>query len=218
MKDKQVSEYDLYIDELNKSIEIIKQEYEKCPNRVNRKMQIVAKEIKADNINSRLSLIDALEKFMLKLKISDVIFYTLIVFICLLAPISEEGLPGYLFGIIFLLAGLFIGLYLKGFGLIFLFSHGATGLGIMIGTLLTTIPESGTILLSNSETSKIIIGAIVILILITIISTVIHNLSDDIRKIKYFKIIPVATITLIILICKYVIPVTMFLNNILRLG
>lgn len=217
MEEKKVSEYDIYLDDFNKSIEEIRKEYDKCPNRVNRKMRIVAKEIKADNINSRLSLTDAIEKALLKLKLTDVIFYGLFVLIVLLAPISEL-LPLYIFGIVFFIAGFGVGMYQKGFGLIFLFSHGGTGFGIMLGTLLASIPESATLLLESSKTSKIIIGMLVILMLLAILSMILHNLSDDVKKIDYYRIIPVCLLTLILIICKFIIPITMILNNILRLG
>ena len=82
---------------------------------------------------------------------------------------GSEQFMMYFFGTVFFLAGLFIGLNVPVFGIIFLFSHGGSGLGIMCLT-------------------KIAVG----LIVIGIISTIFYNVSKKIRDKKYSLLIILA--------------------------
>ena len=64
-------------------------------------------------------------------------FLTIFCVICgltvlLVGLISKELIPMYYFGLVFFIAGLCVGLFQQGFGLVFLFSHGGTGLGLML--------------------------------------------------------------------------------------
>lgn len=90
----------------------------------------------------------------------------------------------YFFGAIFFLAGLFVGLNVPVFGIIFLFSHGGTGLGIMCFSKIKGILES-PLMTDNPTNLKYLLVLGTGLILAGIISTIFYNVSKKIRDQKY---------------------------------
>ena len=124
-------------------------------------------------------------------KNEDILYMTLLFFIiALLGLINIRSYPMYLFGLVFFAAGICTGLFAKGFGIIFLFSHGGTGFGLMISALLTD--RFSEIALSDiSHNMKIYLGIIVLLIVIGFLGTIIYNLSESLNKNKYNKLFPI---------------------------
>ena len=104
---------------------------------------------------------------------------------------GSEQFMMYFFGTVFFLAGLFIGLNVPVFGIIFLFSHGGTGLGIMCFTKINKILQS-PIMTDNSTNLQNLLVLGVGLIVIGIISTIFYNVSKKIRDKKYSLIIILA--------------------------
>lgn len=101
---------------------------------------------------------------------------------------GSEQFMMYFFGTVFFLAGLFIGLNVPVFGIIFLFSHGGTGLGIMCFTKINKILQS-PIMTDNPANLQNLLVLGVGLIVIGIISTIFYNVSKKIRDKKYSLII-----------------------------
>lgn len=104
---------------------------------------------------------------------------------------GSEQFMMYFFGTVFFLAGLFIGLNVPVFGIIFLFSHGGTGLGIMCFTKINKILQS-PIMTDNPANLQNLLVLGVGLIVIGIISTIFYNVSKKIRDKKYSLIIILA--------------------------
>lgn len=104
---------------------------------------------------------------------------------------GSEQFMMYFFGTVFFLAGLFIGLNVPVFGIIFLFSHGGSGLGIMCLTKINKILES-PIMTDNPTNLKNLLVLAVGLIVIGIISTIFYNVSKKIRDKKYSLLIILA--------------------------
>jgi hypothetical protein len=109
--------------------------------------------------------------------------------IALIGLINYTSMPLYLFGIIFYATGLLIGLFTEKSGLVFLFSHGMTGLGLMIGS------ELGGLLTSPFITDApiyiyVLLCCIVLLVLLGIMSAVLYSLSDAIKDKEYSVYIP----------------------------
>ena len=104
---------------------------------------------------------------------------------------GSEQFMMYFFGTVFYLAGLFIGLNVPVFGIIFLFSHGGTGLGIMCFTKINKILQS-PIMTDNPTNLQNLLVLGVGLIVIGIISTIFYNVSKKIRDKKYSLIIILA--------------------------
>ena len=104
---------------------------------------------------------------------------------------GSEQFMMYFFGTVFFLAGLFIGLNVPVFVIIFLFSHGGTGLGIMCFTKINKILQS-PIMTDNPTNLQNLLVLGVGLIVIGIISTIFYNVSKKIRDKKYSLIIILA--------------------------
>lgn len=112
--------------------------------------------------------------------------FVIIVLAIGLVDILNNSFDGtYYFGAIFYLAGLFIGLNIKGVGLIFLLSHGGTGIGIMLVPTIINILKSPLMSdLANNNIMSILVIAF-IAIVVAILMTVFYNLSDQFKNKNY---------------------------------
>ncbi len=108
----------------------------------------------------------------------------------LLVPNYVDNLGLLFFGMVFFIAGIQIGFgkETRGFGLIFVFSHGGTGLGCIITSLLINRFDFNKISDLSANLRLYILITIGILI-IAIIAMVIYNLSDILSWRKYNKVI-----------------------------
>lgn len=111
----------------------------------------------------------------------------------------------YYFGIAFFLAGLFIGLSVKSFGLIFLFTHGGAGLGLMLIPIIKNL-ELKVYLTDNPTFLLIYLRIIIIAIILAIILTVLYNLNDRLKdNIKIYSLIFILyllAITMVVILPK----------------
>ena len=119
--------------------------------------------------------------------------YILIIFIilCVLLGLVNafNSISLYYFGIPFFLAGLFVGLNVKSSGLIFLFTHGGTGLGLMLIPIIINL-ELKVYLTDNPTFLLIYLIIIIIAIILAIILTVLYNLNDRLTdNIKIYSLI-----------------------------
>ena len=103
----------------------------------------------------------------------------------------------YLFGIVFFYAGFFIGMNSKDGGIIFLFTHGLTGLFLMVFALLSSfnngdfIPIFNSPIFSDSPTNVYIyLGIAGVLTVIAFIYVINYNLSNKLKKFNYSSVIP----------------------------
>ena len=112
--------------------------------------------------------------------------FVIIVLAIGLVDILNNSFDGtYYFGAIFYLAGLFIGLNIKGGGLIFLLSHGGTGIGIMLVPTIINILKSPLMSdLANNNIMSILVIAFIAIVL-AILMTVFYNLSDQFKNKNY---------------------------------
>ena len=125
------------------------------------------------------------------------IFYLVVISILLLlygTYISFLANPDntflFLFGFIFFIAGFAIGIIAKdakGFGLIFLFSHGGSGFGVMIGSMLAG-KVNNAFLTDINGPIKLYLAIIVCLVIFGILASVIYNLSDRFKTNKLNKV------------------------------
>lgn len=112
--------------------------------------------------------------------------FVIIVLAIGLVDILNNSFDGtYYFGAAFYLAGLFIGLNIKGVGLIFLLSHGGIGIAIMLVPTIINIFKSPLMsdLANNNITSILVIAFIAIVV--AILMTVFYNLSDQFKNKNY---------------------------------
>lgn len=93
---------------------------------------------------------------------------------------GESNIMLYYFGCIFFMAGLFVALYVDKFGLIFLFSHGCVGLGLMNVPKVLNVLKSP--LLTDGNNIRNLLYLAIIMIIVGIILTIFYNLVEKFRK------------------------------------
>lgn len=175
-------EYSLILDSYFNQIEKI---YEKNPRFVIEELNNLIHKAE-DDIYKNKSLIDRLFADKDKELVLSIFLMIIIAFLGLFTLNNIESLPIYFFGLAFFLAGINIGFSEKGFGLIFLFSHGGTGIAIMMGSLLYKALESS--LFTDGGRNLIIYLIIsIVIVVIGFLMTVVYNLSDYVRNKKYMK-------------------------------
>lgn len=96
----------------------------------------------------------------------------------------------YYFGLVFFLAGYFVSTTAKGIGIVFLFSHGMTGLGLMLGSILYNVMKN-PLMTDGSKNLLIYLVISLALIIAATIITILRNLSDTYRLKKYTSLIPI---------------------------
>ena len=120
------------------------------------------------------------------------IFYQILIYFGMLAfaaimlvPNNLENIAIFLFGLVFFVAGFNIATSEdgKGFGIIFFFSHGGSGITLMIGSLLAN-RYSYEMLSDMNFNLKLYISLTVALLIFTVFATIIYNLSNTINKNK----------------------------------
>ena len=128
-------------------------------------------------------------------KLKKFMFVTFVILCALLGLVNafnsniDMDISLYYFGILFFLAGLFVGLSFKSFGLIFLFTHGGTGLGLMLIPIIKNL-ELKMYLTDNPTFLLIYLRIIIIVIILAIILTVLYNLNDRLKdNIKIYSLI-----------------------------
>ena len=129
-------------------------------------------------------------------EMATIVGLCILIALCGLLIPNIAGIGMYLFGIVFFLSGVFIGLYVPVFGLIFLFSHGGAGLFIMLSaasgeftdesiTIFEKIISNPAISDGGFPTSMILyVGVALVFLVMAVIYTIIHNLSPVLKKDK----------------------------------
>ncbi len=182
-------------DKFYEYIEKLKEVYAENPKRA-------TKEAKAS-----LKRLSSEKKALLDEKAKPIFFIAMyFVFIVLMGLINLSQYPSYIFGMVFFIAGALVGAYVKGFGLFFLFSHGMTGLGLMIAGQIGELFSSSFLSDAPKEIYYWLV-AIFLLILFAMIITILFNLSDSLREKRYFVFVPLIlfgiAIVLTVLLSKY---------------
>lgn len=170
--------FDRYIEELYKINTEDKKRAEKIAKSGLRELCIVFEE---DNPPS--SVVDSKNKKI-------IIAICILIALCGLLVQNIGMILMYIFGLVFFFAGLFVGSYVIGFGLIFLFSHGGSGLFIMISSLLSNEFFDFEDISNNpvftdggipNDLKQYLIGIIAVFA-IAIIYTIAHNLSSKLKE------------------------------------
>lgn len=130
-----------------------------------------------------------------------VVILCVLIALCVFLTPNGEAASMYIFGLVFFLAGLFIGLHVPVFGLIFLCSHGGVGLSFMLSCLLKFDKEGSFFdfkrIFKNPAFSdggmpsnlKLYLCAIVAIFATAIVYTILHNLSPRLKENKIHMII-----------------------------
>ena len=132
-----------------------------------------------------------------------VVFLCIIIGLCVLLVPDMNTSPMYLFGCLFFFAGLAVGFSVPGFGLIFLFTHGGTGLAVMICSLLGSFDSNDSIIekifnnpaltdggmQNNMYMYLYLIGA---LFVTALVYTILYNLSPKLKENKIHIVVILA--------------------------
>ena len=105
----------------------------------------------------------------------------LIILIGIVGLFHLSSFPIYIFGVVFFVAGLFIGMNQKGFGLLFLVTHGGVGFYIMMSSLLENVFKSPK-LTDPSYMIYFYFGIMIILGIVAIGMVFLRNLSDKMKS------------------------------------
>ena len=92
----------------------------------------------------------------------------------------------YFMGLIFFILGFLVGIYVPGVGLIFLFTHGLIGFGIMNGELIKSI-ENSPILSDGGALNNPYVASTLFLLGFSILLVILQSLIPKIREIKHIK-------------------------------
>ncbi len=115
-----------------------------------------------------------------------VVFAVLLVIIGLIGlKYDVKNLPAYYFGLVFFIAGLCIGLFVRGMGIPFLFTHGAAGLSFMLVGQINYILNN-PIVSDLGFNVYVLIGIAVILAVIGFILTIIYNICSHLKDNRYY--------------------------------
>lgn len=112
------------------------------------------------------------------------------ILIALLGLLNIESIPMYIFGLVFFLAGHLVGMREKGLGLVFLFSHGVTGLCIMVASQIGELFSSPLIDDLPKDAYFYMIIALVLFVM-ALLMVILYNLSDNLKSIKGSILIPI---------------------------
>jgi hypothetical protein len=146
-----------------------------------------------DTIN--LGIFGEVKKFTL-IRITIIAIIALIGLINI-PTLGEESIM-YYGGIIFFLAGFYVGIYVKGIGIIFLFSHGGTGIGLMIASQIGKYLDSPVLSDISFNVSLYFAIGIAIMIFATLFA-IVFNLSDKLKQNKYLELVPLSLYGIVLL-------------------
>lgn len=170
-----------------------------------------------DIINRYLDSVDYGKKDKNKITIGKYANILLLVIVC--AGILALGLfnidkyPIYFFGFIFFVAGMLIGTFVPGFGIIFLISHGMTGFWLMVSAL--ELSNYSMILSDTPVFYRILLGIIVIgLFSFGIFFTIINSLGK-LKDKKYGICYSFICFFLLFLVLVMIPEIIKFLNWVL---
>lgn len=174
------------------NIQELRELYQENPKKVENETKKLVSSLKITNT-----------KLLENVDLSKLIIAICCIFMALigLINIGNENASLYYFGFIFFIAGLLIGIYIKGFGLIFLFSHGCTGLSIMIGSTLGNYLKE-PILSDMSKGVYIYLGILIAIIICGLIITILTNLSEKIKSKPFADAYPVIIMSVAILLVE----------------
>lgn len=183
--------YNQYKKSFDKNVELLKDAYEVDPENVNFQLKDLVERLGYPTSSGYMKITEKNNNPLLD-KDEAKIFLLVIIALSslLLCLFNFTAAPLILFGLVFFWAGLLIGQNVKGFGIIFLFSHGGTGFGLVMGSLLSDF-IGNPIVNENPQIFTYYYGAIAFVAVCAFVFTVLLNLSDELKKRKFSQILSI---------------------------
>ncbi len=188
----EISEEGLTEDDFEDCIAELRREYDENPKKISKEVMRLLKRMKHEKIGDEILFGDVSKSMFLTCIIAILIGLTFAFH--LLNPFtatSGENVGLYLFGTVFFFAGIFIGLYVPYFGLVFLFSHGISGLVMMESTFLGNIINSPQ-MSDNPIVMQALLGLNILILVVATVLVIIQNLSFSLKENKMFKLLPLS--------------------------
>ena len=193
--------YDKYIEELNE-----------CYNKDEVKTLAGMKDA-LNRINNDINFAGELKAKLLN-NLDKVFVGILCLLIILTGLLNVQGYMMYFFGLLFFFAGIFIGLFVKVFGIVFLFTHGLTGFVVMINSMLAKGNEffnidiilKNPLLRDGQSFLKTYLLIILVVIILAFISVILYNTLSIIKNKKYSIVIPFALFLIALLMIYLINP------------
>ena len=185
-------------------MKLLRQSYEKKPKNTLIEMEIILERLNMISDKKNESIMKSFQKGLKEISFFPAFIVIMVILTSLIGLFQIQNYGLYFFGEIFFFAGLGIGLFVPGFGLIFLVSHGGSGLSLMIGALMGDVLNS-SIWTDNPVKLYFYLGVMIAILIVAVVFTIFHNLSFSVRKNqKVFYII--AILLLIVLLMAGILP------------
>ena len=195
-----------------KNIERLRKCYEVNPNATFEELDLLVSRLEGTSYEKKDGILSGVDPVWL----SRVLFVLAVLLLGLVGIANFQGQSFvYYFACLFFFAGVFIGLNVPGFGLIFLLSHGATGFALITIPVVIEVLKSHIMSETAGNSIYFLLYTALFTAIVAAISTVLYNLSSNFRDKKYSLpmvfILYVITITIIQFIpVIYNIPVEVF--------
>lgn len=167
------------VEHFDENMATLREMYSTNPKSVSNAVAKTVKELKKQKEGIKDIDIDVLSKVVFA-----VVLFIIGIVRTALFGFEEDFVSLYICGMIFFIAGFFIGCYVKGIGIVFLFSHGMTGLGIMVGASILSLESLNPILSDLPHNLEIYFIVTALVLVVATITTIIHNLSDNFKANK----------------------------------
>ena len=163
--------YDKYVEELNNM-------YNKDPNK--------AVKYLSSSVNRVTNDKTLMEKLGLDYKKIDIIITVICALFSVLAALICSNSFGNAVGVIFYLAGLMVGIFVPYFGIIFLCSHGGTGLYFICQDVYDII-KSNPVMEDLTFSMQNYLYGVMFVYAAAILLTLLHSFIPKMREVKYIK-------------------------------
>lgn len=170
-------------EDFEKYIKLLRESYLIEPKNTLAEMKYCLKRLKVSSDSSSSLALNISQAFK-DIDMSLFLLVVIIIFIGLVGFFQIKNIIMYLFGLVFFLTGLEIGLKQKGIGLIFLVSHGGTGFGVMLASLVGNYIAS-PLFTDLSLKVYVYLGIMFIVGIMALGIILLSNLSDSFKQQKY---------------------------------
>lgn len=196
-------------DQFDQYIELFRMAYSEKPKNTVIEMKKALQRLYIFSSSSNDTMKHTFRKSLGEISFFPFIIFIGIVLFSLIGFFQLNNYGMYFFGEVFFFAGLGVGLYIPAFGLIFLASHGGTGFAIMLGSLLSESLNS-PIWSDHPVNLYLYFGLMILIGVIAVLLSIVHNLSRSMKKDKRFFLIIVALYLLVLFmsgIFPYIVPI-----------
>ena len=177
-----------YDEKLNNCIKELKNLYKISPKRAVKEIEKFNRDLKSIILSKQPTQLEKERNFKILEILSIIILFEGVLF-NLISQNHYTSIIIYICGFLFFIAGHFVGMHEKGFGIIFLFSHSVTGMFLMNFSFIMKKIDS-PIMTDLPQIAHYYLFITLLVFIIATIYVIVFNLSERVKKIKYSNFIP----------------------------